>query len=165
MRDEPDPPESVSHPLSQTKGPGSLDLIELKLCSREIVNFWNLYFNGISLGDPVLSSGTKAGFWKSSLEQWTCCLSQLVWGPAHSQSCHEAVCKSVVPEKDRTGSITTSHRNRLVLQQQGPWDASPGLLVILITMQTFFLSIASPPQNLCFCLTHKYGVNFMFGFF
>lgn len=34
-----------------------------------------------------------------------------------------------VPEKDRAGITTTSHRNRLVLQQEGPWDVSPGLLV------------------------------------
>lgn len=94
--------ESVSHPWSQSKGLAALDLIELKLCSREIGNFWNLYFNGISLGDPVLSCGTKPGLWESSLEQWICCLSQLVWGPADSQWCHEAVSKSVVPERVRT---------------------------------------------------------------
>lgn len=123
-----------SHPWSQTKGPEVLNLTELKLCSRELRNFWNFYFNGVSLGGHMLSYGSRARFWKSSLEQWTCWLSWLVWGSAHSQSHHEVVC--LLSGKDGTGSTTTSHRNRSVVQQQGSWGASPGLLVPYLNHST-----------------------------
>lgn len=150
-----------SHPWSRTKGPELLNLTELKLCSRNLGNFWNLYSNGVSLG----GHGSRAGFWESSPVRWTCWLSQLVWGSAHSQSSHEAVCRGALSAKDRTDSTTTSPRNRPVLRQQRSWDASPGLLVPYFSHSATTFSIGSQLQNFCSCLTHKHGVKFTFGFF
>lgn len=101
------------HPWSQTEGPEALNLTELKLCGTDLGNFWNIYFNEVSLAGHVLSHGSRGS-----------------WGSAHSQSHHELVCRNVLSGKDKTGSTTTSHRERPVLQQQGSWNASPGLLVL-----------------------------------
>lgn len=68
-----------------TKSPGALDLTELKLCSRELGNYWSLYFNGASLDGCVPYPGSRDGFWNSSLGQWTCWMIQLVKGLGHSR--------------------------------------------------------------------------------
>lgn len=121
------------HPWSQTEGPEALNLTELKLCGTDLGNFWNIYFNEVSLAGHVVSHGSRGS-----------------WGSAHSQSHHELVCRNVLSGKHKTGSTTTSHRERPVLQQQGSWNASPGLLVLYFSHSAIIFSVGSQLQNFFF---------------
>lgn len=109
--------------------------------------------------------GPKLGFgnplWSSEHVWAGCSESQHTLTPATKQFpkmwCQRRTGMGAQPQKQKQAPSSAA----------GPWHASPGLLVPYFnhSANIFFLSIASPPQNICFCLAHKYGVKFMFVFF